>query len=196
MKKLLVLIFLVMASKSFAAAHELYFYIHDGTNCVPMLIEVYHNGSLYSSGYTLDHTYYNEYGSANGAGEIYPHTNFVTFAAIPQGGGTWFFYFGLCNFSINLDGYKGGDLYIDYDVVTHSCTITPKTTDYPSYSGPSFLGDKSEIILTNDFATTSSGSGNFIYDGSTVSNPSYKRAFIYSTDAQYAVPHWLDRKRP
>jgi hypothetical protein len=42
-------------------------------------------------------------------------------------------------------------------------------------------------MLTNDFASANYGSGYFKYDGSTVSNASYKREFLYSSSSQF--PH-------
>ncbi|MCL4551691.1 MAG: T9SS type A sorting domain-containing protein [Bacteroidetes bacterium] len=191
--KILILFLFVIATKSFALPYELYFYIHDGTDFVPMEIKVYHNRQLYASGWTSTTDDYHQYGPANGAGQIDPHLdNAGTFASITPRSGTWIFVFGVKSFSINLDNYQSGDLYIDYNVITHACSISVVAAPGPSYSGPDDALDKYEIMLTNDFAVTSSGSGNFIYDGSTVSNLSYKRAFLYSTYSQF--PHTVSAK--
>jgi hypothetical protein len=101
MKKLLLIFLFLSVIKLSALPYELYFYIHEGSNCVPMLIEVYHNGSLYSSGYTLNYANFNQYGNANGAGQIDPHLdNQGTFASITPRSGTWIFKFGVKSFSI------------------------------------------------------------------------------------------------
>lgn len=190
MKKIL-LMSLIALTRMYALPYEL-FKVHDGNNFVVFPIDVYHDGQFYAEGWTLNYDNYNQYGPANGAGQIYPHNDSGTFTPIQPRSGTWQIVIGLKYFELALDNYQSGDLYIDYNVLTHACSITVKAAPGPPYSGPYAVADKYEIMLTNDFAESSTGSGYFGYDGITNSNSSYKRLFKWSSSSEF--PHTVSAK--